>query len=86
MYGHTAREPLCWGGPQHPTPTARAAEIVNLIKVLADAITSKRNDPIPEWKMSQNSGDPLQWHQRYGQFKSAIDSQSLTDDKKLTYL
>ena len=28
----------------------------------------------------------LKWHEWYGQFKSAIDSQSLTDDVKLTYL
>ena len=28
----------------------------------------------------------LQWHEWYGQFKSAIDSQSFTDDVKLTYL
>ena len=34
----------------------------------------------------QYNGDPLQWHKWYGQFKSAIDSQSLTDDVKLTYL
>ena len=53
---------------------------------MIDAITSKRNDPIPEWKLSQYSGDPLQWHEWYGLFKSAIDSQSLTDYVNLTYL
>ena len=30
--------------------------------------------------------NPLQWHEWFGQFKSALDSQSLTDDVKLTYL
>ena len=50
------------------------------------AITSNRNDPLPEWKLSQYSGDLLQWHEWYGQFRSAIDFQSLTDDVKLTYL
>ena len=30
--------------------------------------------------------DPLQWHEKFGQFKSAIVSQFLTDDVKLTYL
>ena len=37
-------------------------------------------------ELSKYNGDPLQWHEWYGQFKSAIDSQSLTDDVKLTYL
>ena len=36
--------------------------------------------------MSQYSGDPLQWPEWYGRFKSAIDSQSLAVDVKLTYL
>ena len=66
-------------------PPVPAAESADPIKALADAITSKRNDPLPEWKLSQYSGDPLQWHQWYGQFKNTIDSQSLTDDVKLTY-
>ena len=57
-----------------------------MIRELADAITSKKNDPLPEWKLAQYNGDPLQWHEWYGQFKSAIDSQSLTDYVKLTYL
>ena len=86
MYGHTAPAPLCWGSPLHPTPPVPTAENANPIKALADAITSKRNDPLPEWKLSQYSGDPLQWHQRYVQFKNTIDFQSLTDDVKLTYL
>ena len=85
-YGHTAPIPLCWGGPPHPTPPASASENASLIKAFTDALSSKRNDPLPEWKLSQYSWDPLQWHEWYGQFKSAIDSQSLTDDVKLTYL
>ena len=85
-YGHTAPIPLCWGGPPHPTPPAPASENASLIKAFTDALSSKRNDPLHEWKLSQYSGDPLQWHEWYGQFKSAIDSQSLTDDVKLTYL
>ena len=86
IYGHTAPIPLCWGGPPHTTPPAPASENASLIKAFTDALTSKRNDPLPEWKLSQYNGDPLQWHEWYGQFKSAIDSQSLTDDVKLTYL
>ena len=45
-----------------------------------------RKDPLPEWKLSPYNGDPLQWHEWYGQFKSAIDSAPLTADVKLTYL
>ena len=41
---------------------------------------------MPEWKLSQYNGDPLQWREWFGQFKSAIDAQSLTDDVKITYL
>ena len=36
--------------------------------------------------MSEYNGNPLHWHEWFEQFKSAIDSQSLTDDVKLTYL
>ena len=57
-----------------------------MIKQLAHAITCKKNIPLPEWKLSEYNGDPLQWHEWFGQFKSAIDSQSLTEDVKLTYL
>ena len=53
---------------------------------MADAITCKKNDPLPEWKLSQYNGDQLQWHEWFGQYKSAIDAHSLTDDVKLTYL
>ena len=40
----------------------------------------------PLWVFSQYSGDPIQWHEWHGQFKSAIDSAPLTDNVKLTYL
>ena len=83
-YCHTALLPLCWGGPLHSTPPVSAAKKANLIGALADAITSKRTDPLLEWKLCQYSGDPLQWQEWYGQLKSAIDSKSLTDDVKLT--
>ena len=32
------------------------------------------------------NGDPLQWHEWNGQFRSAIDSAPLSNDVKLTYL
>ena len=85
-YGATVPNPLCWGGPPYPTPSAPSLDSADLIKQSAEAITCKKNDPLPEWKLSQYNGDPLQWHEWFGQFKSAIDAQSLTDDVKLTYL
>ena len=86
MYGSTVPNPLCWGGPPHPTPSAPSLDSADLIKHLADVITCKKNDPLPEWKLSQYNGDPLQRHEWFGQFKSPRDSQSLSDDVKLTYL
>ena len=59
-YGHTAPIPLCWGGPPHPTPPTPVSEKTSLIKAFTDALSSKRNDPLPEWKLSQYNGDPLQ--------------------------
>ena len=85
-YGATVPNPLCWGSPPHPTPSVPSLDTADLIKQLADAITCKKNDPLPEWKLSEYNGDPLQWHEWFGQFKSAIDAHSLTDDVKLTYL
>ena len=78
--------PSSWSGPQVSATAPSIADNASLIKEVADAITSKRIDPLPEWKLAQYNGDPLQWHEWYGHFKSATDSQSLTDDVKLTYL
>ena len=77
---------LSWSGPQVSAPVPSIADNASLIKELVDAIKSKKNDPLPEWKLAEFNGDPLKWHEWYGQFKSAIDSQSLTNDVKLTYL
>ena len=85
-YGDTIPNPLCSGGPSHPTPSAPLLDSADLIKQLADAITFKKNDPLPEWKLSQYNGDPMQWNEWFGQFKKAIDAQSLTDDIKLNLL
>ena len=53
---------------------------------LAQLLMSSKKDHLPEWKLAQYSGDPLQWHEWFDQFKSAIDSAPLTDDVKLTCL
>ena len=85
-YGATVQKTLCWGGPPHPTPSAPSLDSADLIKQLAVAITCMKNDLLPEWNLSEYNGDLLQWHEWFGQFKSAIDSQSSTDDVMLTYL
>ena len=56
------------------------------IQDLALLLASTKKDHLPEWKLAQYNGDPIQWHERFGQFRSAIDSAPLTDDVKLTYL
>ena len=85
-YPYVGPAPLSWSGPQLSATAPPIQDSASLIRELADAITSKKNDPLPEWKLAEFNGDPLKWHEWYGQFKSAIDSQSLTDDVKLTYL
>ena len=76
---------MYWGGPTHPKPSAPSLDSGDLIKQFADAITSK-SDLLPEWKLSQYNGDPLQRHVWYRKFKSAIALKSLTDDVEQTYL
>ena len=73
-YPYVGPTPLSWSGPQVSAPVPSTADNASLIKELADAITGKKNDSLPEWKLAQYNGDPLQWHEWYGQFKSAIDS------------
>ena len=53
---------------------------------LAKLLTVSRKDPLPEWKLSTFDGNPLQWHEWYGQFKSAVDQAAITDEVKMTYL
>ncbi len=43
-------------------------------------------DPLPGGKLDKFDGDPVQWYKWYGQFRSAIDSGSLSNDVKLIYL
>ena len=83
-YPYIGPTPLSWSGPQVSAPAPPIPDNASLIRELADAITSKKNDHLSEWKLAEFNGDPLKWHECYGQFKSAIDSQSLIDDVKLT--
>ena len=69
---------------QHPClPHAPKSQQVTE-KDLAKILSFNRKDPVPEWKLSQYNGHPLQWHKMYSQFRIAIDSQTLTEDLKLT--
>ena len=43
-------------------------------------------DLLPDWNLAKFKGNPLQWHEWYSHFKSAIDSHAFSDDIKLTYL
>ena len=45
-----------------------------------------RKDHLPEWKLTQFDGNPLNWHEWFGQFISTVDSAIHSDDGKLTYL
>ena len=44
-----------------------------------------RKDHLPEWKLTQFDGNPLNWNEWFGQFISSVDSAILRNDKKLTY-
>ena len=56
------------------------------IKDLAELLTISREDPLPEWKLESYDRNPLQWHEWFGQFRSAVDCAPLSPDVKLTYL
>ena len=56
------------------------------VQDVAQLLASTKKDHLPEWKLSEYNGDPIHWHEWFGQFKSAIDSAQLSDDVKLTYL
>ena len=61
---------------ERPLPTR---ELVNILM-------HSRKDHLPEWKLTQFDGNPLNWHEWFGQFISTVDSAILSDDEKLTYL
>ena len=56
-----------------------------MVQDLVQLQASPRKEQLTVWKLAQYNGDPLQWHEWIGQFKSAIDSALLTHDVKLTY-
>ena len=66
--------------------TPRTEPTTFTLQDLAQLLASSRKYHLSEWKLAKYNGDPLQWHEWFDQFKSAIDSARLTDDVKLTYL
>ena len=74
--------PFTWSSTIAPPQPSTSSFTV---QDLAQLLMSSKKDHLPEWKLAQYSGDPLQWHEWFGQFESAIDSAPLTDDVKLTY-
>ena len=62
-YPYVGPTPLSWSGPQVSAPAPPISDNASLIRELADAIASKKNDPLPEWKLAQYNGDALQWHE-----------------------
>ena len=56
------------------------------VRELAELLMHSRKDHLPEWKLAQFDGNPFNWHEWFGQYKSTVDSAVLTDDTKLTYL
>ena len=52
----------------------------------AELLMHSRKDHLAEWKLAPFDGNPLNWHELFGKFKSTVDSAVLTDDTKLTYL
>ena len=53
---------------------------------LAAIFTMNRKGPLPEWKLTQFNGDPLDWREWFGQFRSVVVYAHLTNDVKLTYI
>ena len=53
---------------------------------LVKALSVSKKDPLPEWKLAQYDGNPLQWHEWCGQCCSTVDAASLGDYVKLTCL
>ena len=78
---------------EQPTSVPSAVQSSNFtgsapvtISDLAQLLTISRKDPLPKWKLESYDGNPLQWHEWFGQFRSAVDSAPLSADVKLTYL
>ena len=91
-YANQPFVPDCHGNSSsytEPTPgDSRGAEVERPLSTreLVNILMHSRKDHLPEWKLSQFDGNPLNWHEWFGQFISTVNSAILSDDEKLTYL
>ena len=67
-----------------PITSSGSKPIIN--QDLVEILKLSQKGPLPEWKLSSFDGNPLEWPEWFGQFKSAIDAKISSDDVKLTYL
>ena len=74
--------------PSNTLPSLQSAPQPQAVTLdaLVQALSFSKKDPLPDWKLAQYDGNPLQWHELLGQFCSILDAASLSDDVKLTYL
>ena len=63
------------------TAMLHASSTVSM-KDLAELLNLNKKGLLPDWNLAKFNGNALQWHKWYGQFKSAFDSQALSDDIK----
>ena len=68
--------------PAYPNQGCSSDQLLSACK-LAEFLMNSRKDHLLERKLAQVDGNPLNWHECFGQFKSTA---VLTDDTKLTYL
>ena len=57
-----------------------------LTRELVNILMHSQKEHLPEWKLTQFDGNPLNCFGWFGQFKSTVDSAILSDVEKLTYL
>ncbi len=53
---------------------------------LASLLALNRRDALTEWKLDKFDGDPLVWHEWYGQVLSTVHSAVISDDMRFSYL
>ena len=65
---------------------APVAHVCVTVHELVQLLAASKKHLLPEGKLFQLNDEPLQRFEWFGQLEGAIDSSSLTDDVKLTYL
>ena len=78
-----AKEP-----PPHPFAfsSCQSSSDPTTVQDLKIVLIVTQKDLLPQWKLAQYNGDPLKWYEWIGQFRSAVNSQNLSDDVNLTNL